>query len=66
MAKLSVLDGLKVGAVVRLAAFDDVPTHRFVVHAVEADCVTGVALSGPMQGQYGEPALSMITEVLEP
>jgi hypothetical protein len=58
--------GLRVGAVVRLAAFDDLPTHRFVVHSVEADCVTGVALSGPLAGQYGEPALSLIIEVLEP
>jgi hypothetical protein len=59
-------DGLRVGAVVRLAAFDDVPSHSFVVHTVEEDCVTGVAQSGPLKGQYGEPALSMITEVLEP
>lgn len=60
------LDRLRVGAVVRLAAFDVIPTHSFVVHAVEADCVTGIALSGPLKGQYGEPALSLIAEVLEP
>jgi hypothetical protein len=66
VAQLSVLDGLRVGVVVQLAAFDDVPSHSFVVHTVEEDCVTGVAQSGPLKGQYGEPALSMITEVLEP
>ena len=60
------LVGLRVGAVVRLAAFDDVPSHLFKVQTMEDDCVTGVALSGPLRGQYGEPDLSLIMEVLEP
>jgi len=58
--------GLAVGAVVRLKALDDLPSHLFEVQSVEADCVTGLALCGPSKGEYGEPDLSMIVEVCWP
>jgi hypothetical protein len=54
------MSGLKVGVTVVLLAFDDVPEHLFLVHSVEEDCVTGVALTGPLQGSYGEPPIELI------
>ncbi len=51
------------GAVVLIAAFDDVPEHFFEVHSVEDDCVTGIALTGPLAGSYGEPPIEMIKAV---
>ncbi|TGD45458.1 hypothetical protein EEB11_00390 [Pseudotabrizicola sediminis] len=49
-----------------IAAFDDVPEHLFQIDEVLEDCVTGVALTGPLAGEYGEPELSMVLRVLEP
>ena len=57
---------MRPGDVVVIAAFDDVPEHRFRIDEVLDDCVTGVALTGPLTGEYGEPALSMILRVLGP
>ena len=48
------------GSIVVIAAFDDVPEHRFLVEAVYEDCITGVALTGPLAGEYGEPPLEMV------
>jgi len=53
-------DRLHKGAVVIIAAFDEVPAHQFVIHTVELDCITGIALTGPLAGAYGEPAIEMI------
>jgi hypothetical protein len=55
--------GLNPGVVVVVRAFDDVPEHRFLVWTVEDDCVTGTALTGPLAGEYGEPALELILRV---
>ena len=52
------------GCVVLIAAFDDVPEHSFRVEEVFEDCVTGMALTGPLAGEYGEPDLSLIRQVL--
>ncbi|TGD65266.1 hypothetical protein EYC08_07765 [Tabrizicola sp. WMC-M-20] len=49
-----------------IAAFDDVPEHLFQIDEVLDDCVTGVALTGPLAGEYGEPELSMVLRVLDP
>jgi hypothetical protein len=57
---------MKPGDVVLIAAFDEVPEHLFQVDEVLEDCVTGMALTGPLQGEYGEPELSMIIRVLDP
>jgi hypothetical protein len=53
-------DQIKPGDIVRIAAFDDVPEHDFEVLSVEEDCLTGIALSGPLAGQYGEPDLQLV------
>ncbi len=57
---------MKPGDVVVIAAFDDVPEHLFQIDEVFEDCVTGIALTGPLQGEYGEPELSMVIRVLDP
>ena len=57
---------VKPGDVVAIAAFDDVPEHWFQVEEVLEDCVTGVALTGPLAGEYGEPEISMVIRVLDP
>jgi hypothetical protein len=57
---------VRLGDVVIVAAFDDVPEHEFLVQEVHEDCVTGVALTGPLAGEYGEPEIEMILQVLGP
>jgi len=57
---------MKPGDVVVIEAFDEVPEHWFQVDDVLDDCVTGVALTGPLKGEYGEPELAMIVRVLDP
>lgn len=52
------------GCIVLIAAFDDLPEHEFEVEEVFEDLVTGVALTGPLAGEYGEPDLEMILRVL--
>ncbi|SDJ39115.1 hypothetical protein [Lutimaribacter saemankumensis] len=51
---------LKPDAVVVIRAFDDVPEHLFRIDTVEEDHVTGMALTGPFAGHYGEPSLDLI------
>ena len=58
-------DRLHKGTVVIIAAFDEVPEHRFVIHTVELDCVTGIALTGPLAGSYGEPDLDLIEAIVK-
>jgi hypothetical protein len=58
-------DWLHTGAVVIIAAFDEVPEHQFVIHTVELDCVTGIALTGPLAGAYGEPGIDLIKAVVK-
>lgn len=55
---------MKPGEVVVIGAFDEVPEHLFRIETVEEDHVTGVALTGPLAGAYGEPDVSMIIKVL--
>lgn len=57
---------MKPGEVVVIGAFDEVPEHLFRIETVEDDHVTGVALTGPFAGAYGEPDVSMIIKVLGP
>lgn len=54
------------GDVVTIKAFDDVPEHEFLVQEVFEDCVTGVAITGPLAGEYGEPSIEMIVKVVDP
>ena len=52
------------GCIVRIAAFDDVPEHHFLVEEVFEDCITGTALTGPFAGDYGEPDIALVLQVL--
>jgi len=51
---------IRPGDVVTIRAFDEVPEHLFCVEEVHDDCITGVALTGPLAGEYGEPDLSLV------
>jgi hypothetical protein len=57
---------MKPGDVVIVAAFDEVPEHEFLIEEVLDDCVTGVALTGPLAGEYGELERSGIVRVVGP
>jgi hypothetical protein len=48
------------GDVVIIEAFDDVPRHLFRIESVHEDCVTGIALTGPLAGSYGEPPIEWV------
>ena len=52
------------GCVVLLASFDDIPTHQFLVEDVFEDCITGIALTGPLAGGYGEPDIALVLQIL--
>ena len=48
------------GMHVLIRAFDDVPEHIFVIHTIEDGYVTGMALTGPFAGEYGEPDIELV------
>ena len=52
------------GCIVLIAAFDAIPEHQFQVDQVLDDLVTGTALTGPFAGEYGEPDIEMIVQVI--
>ena len=58
------LKELHPGCIVLIAAFDDIPEHQFQVEEVYEDLVTGTVLTGPFAGQYGEPDIERIVEVI--
>ena len=47
-----------------IAGFDDIPEHEFRIEEIYEEFVTGMALSGPLAGEYGEPDKEMITAVI--
>ena len=55
---------IKPGDVVVIGGFDDIPEHQFQVDEVYQDLVTGTVLTGPLAGEYGEPDIEMIVEVI--
>jgi len=55
---------IKPGDVVVIGGFDDIPEHQFQVEEVYEDLVTGNVLTGPLAGEYGEPEIEMIVEVI--
>ena len=55
---------IKPGDVVVIGGFDDIPDHQFQVEEVFEDLVTGTVLTGPLAGEYGEPDIEMIVEVI--
>jgi len=58
------LKELHPGCIVLIAAFDDIPEHQFQVEEVHDDLITGTALTGPFAGEYGEPDIEMIVQVI--
>ena len=52
------------GCIVLLAGFDDIPAHEFLVEEVFEDLVTGTVLTGPFAGEYGEPDIALVLQVL--
>ena len=52
------------GCVVLIKGFDDIPAHQFLVNEVFDDFITGMALTGPLAGEYGEPEMILVLEVL--
>ena len=51
-------------SIVLLAVFDDIPSHQFLVEEVLKDCITGTALTGPLTGEYGEPDIALVLQIL--
>ena len=58
------LPEIRPGDVVVIGGFDDIPEHQFRVEEVYEDLVTGTVLTGPLAGEYGEPDIQMIVEVI--
>ena len=52
------------GCVVLIEGFDDIPAHQFLINEVFGDFITGKALTGPLAGEYGEPEVLLVLEVL--
>ena len=52
------------GCVVLIEGLDDIPAHQFLVDEVFDDFITGTALTGPLAGEYGEPEMTLVLEVL--
>ena len=52
------------GCVVLIEGFDDIPAHHFLVDEVFDGFITGKALTGPLAGEYGEPEMILVLEVL--
>ena len=55
---------IKPGDVLVTRGFDDIPEHQFQLEEVQEDLVTGTVLTGPLAGEYGEPDIEMIVEVI--
>ena len=53
------------GCIVLIAGFDDIPEHSFLVEEVFEDCISGIAQTGPLAGEYGEPDLALVIRVLQ-
>ena len=52
------------GCVVLIKGFDDISAHKFLVDEVFDGFITGKALTGPLAGEYGEPEITLVLEVL--
>ena len=52
------------GMQVLIRGFDEVPEHVFVIHTIEDGLVTGMAVTGPLAGEYGEPDIELVLRVL--
>ena len=52
------------GCIVLIEGFDDIPEHEFRIEEIYEEFVTGMALSGPFAGEYGEPDIKFVLRVL--
>lgn len=52
------------GSVVVLKALDEVPPHLFRVDSIVDDTLCGVALTGPLAGEYGEPDKELVDRII--
>ena len=57
------LSPLREGSVVVIRTFDDIPEHLFEVLEIFDDCVSGYSRTGPLAGEYGEPAFDLIKAI---
>jgi len=57
---------LRPGDIVAIRALDDIPEHLFKIQTIEDGYLTGMALSGPLQGCYGEPDMSLVLRIQRP
>ena len=55
---------IRPGCIVLIAGFDDIQEHEFRIEEIYEEFVTGMALSGPFAGEYGEPDIKMIVKVM--
>ena len=55
---------IRPGCIVLIEGFDDIPEHEFRIEEIYEEFVTGMALSGPFAGEYGEPDLKLVLRVL--
>ena len=55
---------LSPGCIVLIAGFDDILEHEFRIDEIYEEFVTGMALSGPFAGEYGEPDKEMIMKLI--
>jgi hypothetical protein len=58
------LKDLRPGCIVLIAGFDDILEHEFRIEEIYEEFVTGMALSGPFAGEYGEPDKEMIVKLI--
>ena len=56
---------IKRGDVVTIIGFDDIPKLQFRVDEVHQDFITGLAVTGPLAGEYGEPEIDMVLGVAD-
>ena len=56
---------IKRGDVVMIKGFDDIPEHQFRVDEVYQDFITGLAVTGPLAGEYGEPDIDMVLRLAD-
>ena len=47
-----------------IEGFDEIPEHEFRIDEIYEEFVTGMALSGPFAGEYGEPDIEMIVKLI--
>ena len=52
------------GCRVQIEGFDDIPAHQFLVDEGFDGFITGKALTGPLAGEYGEPEITLVLEIL--